>query len=215
MPRNPLPQRLGLIGDVHAEDAFLEALLRHLASAGLDRLLCVGDVADGRGDTARCCALLQEAGVLTVRGNHDRWLLEGLMRDLPDADVELPLAARAYLGSLPRTRTVETVAGRLLLCHGIGENDMGRLLEEDRGYALEANWALQELLRSARFDWMVCGHTHRRMARRLGRLTVVNPGTLHQPHGAGFAILDLEEERAQFFDIPDAGEILEAETVFL
>jgi predicted phosphodiesterase len=71
-------RRFGAIGDVHAEDGLLRAALSHLESAGVDALLCVGDIVDGRGDVDACCTLLAEHGVLSVRGNHERWMLGGV-----------------------------------------------------------------------------------------------------------------------------------------
>ena len=50
---------IGIIGDVHCEDEFLERVLKELAQH-CDLLLCVGDVADGRGSFDRCCSLLRK-----------------------------------------------------------------------------------------------------------------------------------------------------------
>src|ERR1700685_37778 len=81
-----LPACMGLIGDVHAEDDLLAAALEHIKRKGVDAVLCTGDVADGLGSVGRCCELLRQRSVQTVRGNHERWLLTGVMRDLPDAN---------------------------------------------------------------------------------------------------------------------------------
>lgn len=53
--------RLGLIGDVHAEDERLAAALEVFAAERVDRALCTGDVVDGHGDIDRTCALLASA----------------------------------------------------------------------------------------------------------------------------------------------------------
>jgi hypothetical protein len=39
--------RIGLIGDIHAEDASLALSLRVLGDAGADRVMAVGDIVDG------------------------------------------------------------------------------------------------------------------------------------------------------------------------
>ena len=49
--------RLGVIGDVHAEDARLELALDHLQAAGVDRIICTGDVVDGSGCPERSLRL--------------------------------------------------------------------------------------------------------------------------------------------------------------
>ena len=104
-------KRFAVVGDVHAEDESLAAVLD--ASAGTDAILCVGDVVDGHGDADRCCALLEDAGAIVVRGNHERWLLRSEMRSLPDATDVAQLSERslAWLSSLPSTLELTTLSG--------------------------------------------------------------------------------------------------------
>jgi predicted phosphodiesterase len=80
-----LSMRLGLIGDVHQEDLNLAWGLSYLQDQRVDLVLCVGDIADGSGNLDTCCELLESHGVVTVRGNHDRWFLAQEMRELPEA----------------------------------------------------------------------------------------------------------------------------------
>jgi predicted phosphodiesterase len=200
-------KRIGVIGDVHCEDVTLAVALDALAEAGVGEVLAVGDFADGTGDLNRCCGLLAGTNAIAVRGNHDRWLFEGKLRDEPGATslASLEPSTLAFLRALPATRELESVAGRVLLCHGLGADDMAKLKPDDSGYALENNDALGALLRDGRFAFVVNGHTHRRMVRRVGALTVINAGTLHRDDGPGFCIVDFEAERAEFFDVTADG----------
>ncbi len=209
-------RRIGAISDVHGEVRTLETVLEFLQAQSLDLILCTGDVVDGPGEPSRCCELLRQNNVPTVAGNHDRWLLAGQARDLPEAHTldDLDAEALAFLRSLPRTRAFETVAGRLLLCHGLGENDMARLLPDDSGYALQSNMALYALHRGE-FRFVLNGHTHRRMVRSFAResgenLTVINAGTLYHAHQPCFVVVDFEARSTQFFAISDAGDIISA-----
>jgi putative phosphoesterase len=188
-----VPSMIGLIGDVHQEDQRLASLLAFFAERRVTKVLCVGDLADGVGDFSRTITLLKDAAVDCALGNHDRWLLRGTMRDLPGA---LPTSSlrgedRSYLSALPKTRMYETTRGRLLLCHGMGDDDMGSLRPDDDGYALESNFELQELIVPGRFALVVAGHTHQTMVRRLNDTWFINPGTLRGDHGATSAVLDL------------------------
>ncbi len=185
---------LGAIGDVHAEDRLLEEAITCLREDGAQLLCCTGDVVDGPGDAGRCCEALIASEVLTVRGNHDRWLLAGRARDLPDATQleSLDEAAAAYLRSLPATLEIATPHGSLLLCHGLGANDMARLTPEDEGYALQNNADLQTLVRKADHRFILGGHTHRSMVRHFGSVTVLNPGTLLRGEEPGFMLLDFD-----------------------
>jgi predicted phosphodiesterase len=200
--------RLGLIGDVHAEDALLERAFALFAARGAEALLCVGDIVDGPGDAERTCALLQQHGVLAVRGNHDRWLGRNTMRDLPDATPinALSSSSRGYLASLPVTRALDTPLGKAMLCHGLGSSDMSGVAPDDAGYALESNLDLQELIDDPDLVLVFNGHTHRAMVRRFGGLTIVNAGTLFREHQPGVAIVDFDALAVTWVSLANGGQ---------
>ncbi|MDB4935180.1 MAG: hypothetical protein JWP87_2152 [Labilithrix sp.] len=201
--------RLGLIGDVHAEDERLRVAIAALTAEKVDRILCCGDLVDGHGDVDRTCTTLALHRVTTVRGNHDRWIRDDEMRTLPNAHRMTALSTLSIelLKSLPRTVMLDVPGGRLLLCHGVGENDMRRLGPDDQGYAISTNEDLLKVLFDATISIMVCGHTHQPMVRRFERgagkpaLTVVNAGTLAREDGPGFVVLDVGARRADFYGI--------------
>ncbi|MCU0656913.1 MAG: metallophosphoesterase family protein [Polyangiaceae bacterium] len=192
-------RRIGILGDIHAEDALLEEGIELLLHRGVDALLCVGDIVDGQGNLERCIDLLQRHRVLCVRGNHERWLLQGALRTLPHAHLreQLSPGALAFLQQLPATIPCDTVAGKLLLCHGLGPHDMLGVSPHDLPEHLEQNEVLQGLLLSRDFDLVVNGHTHRFLDRvfhgpRGGRLRIVNGGTLTRDHDPCVVHLDLD-----------------------
>lgn len=174
-------RRIGVIGDVHACDERLTHLLGFLQAQALDQLVCVGDVVNGPGDPNACAALLDSAGVVTVRGNHDRWLLEG---QVPlDDDVhrleDLEPSTISFLRTLPVSLELRGANGTpLLLCHGLLDNDMNSITADDYGYALEANDELQTLLRAGERRIVIKGHRHRPAIWRLKELTLIDAGSL-------------------------------------
>ncbi len=204
-------RRVGLIGDVHAEDERLRVAIAALTAEKVDKILCCGDLVDGHGDVDRTCSTLALHGVTTVRGNHDRWIRDDDMRTLPNAHRMTALTPLSIelLKSLPRTVSIDVPGGKLLLCHGIGENDMRQLGPEDSGYAISSNDDLLKVLFDPTIAIMVAGHTHKPMVRRFERgggkpaLIVVNPGTLAREDGSGFAVLDLVARRVDFHRIGD------------
>ncbi|MEO0323540.1 MAG: metallophosphoesterase family protein [Myxococcota bacterium] len=187
-------RRVGVIGDVHAELAALEAALALFSARGVDAVLCVGDIVDGPGtdaEAAECCRRLRDAGVLAISGNHERWWLQGEMRTVPDPTGPLPEDVRAYLAGLPATRRLRTVAGNALLCHGVGDDDLAVLYPETKGYALQAVMpTLVPLMKDPELDYAIGGHTHRRMARAFPGLTFVNAGTLHRAFEVTVTLVD-------------------------
>lgn len=187
-------RRVGLIGDLHAEDETLEFVVQQLRELGVDTLLQVGDIADGPGDLSRSVALLQQHQVQAVRGNHDRWLLSNQLRELPYA---APLAATApavvdYLNALPVTREFRSPRGHVLLCHGLGTNDMVGVKPDHEGYDISTNMELQRLISERRYRFVLNGHTHRPMLRTFGPLSIVNAGTLLRDYERCFTLIDFE-----------------------
>lgn len=192
----PAVRRVGVIGDVHAEDELLAHALDWFAGQRIDRVLCTGDLADGGGDLERCCALLREAGALTVRGNHDRWLLEDRVRSVPDAHRrhDLSETALAFLAELPGTVEVETCRGPLLLCHGVAENDLRKVWPGTERLAAKRSEELDRLLADGHYRYLVQGHSHYRVLVDFPELLLVNAGTLVRRHRPGVSIIDFASE---------------------
>jgi len=195
--------RIGLIGDVHAEDRHLETALTQLTAAKVDAVLCVGDIVDGLGSVNRCVALLLEHGVRCVRGNHEDWLFRGVARNVRDATQlqDLDRASKEFLASLPETLEVATPEGTLLLCHGLGSNNMARIGAEEFSYTgVTSNHPeLQRVLRAAgRYRFVVSGHSHRNYLRVFEGVTFVNTGTLKAGHAPGYAVLDTFENELKW-----------------
>ncbi|MFI5309464.1 MAG: metallophosphoesterase family protein [Polyangiales bacterium] len=205
-------RRVGVIGDVHTERARLQGVLARFRTLGLDRILCVGDIADGPGtaaDVDACCELLREHEVLTVSGNHDRWLQDNEMRDLPGANSrdEVDEGTLAFLAAFPATASLQSPAGEILLCHGLGADDLANVQPFDHGLALEQNEALQSLLRETRYRYVINGHTHRPMVRTIDSLTVINAGSLHRDYGPCCLVADFERKQVCFYDVTQDGSL--------
>jgi predicted phosphodiesterase len=203
--------RFGLIGDVHAEDERLGVALATLTKAKVDRILCVGNLVDGHGNVDNVCALLARHRVTTVRGNHDRWIRADEKRTRPNAHQMTSLAIESIemIKTLPRTLVIDLPGGKLLLCHGVGEDDTQGVRPDDRGDAISQNAELLKILFDPSITLMVCGHTHIPMLRRFERgpgqppLIVVNAGTLARQHKPGFVILDVVARRVDFITLAD------------
>jgi len=202
--------RIGLIGDVHTERVRLAGVLASFAALELDLIACTGDLPDGPHDAREvdaCVMLLRDAGVVSVSGNHERWLQDDEMRDLPGATHkdELQSETLAWLAALPHQLELATPHGLALLCHGLGDDDMAGVKPHDHGYALDNNEALQALVRGARYRYVINGHTHWPMVRAFEQLTVINAGTLLGSQNPCCAVLDFEQRVARYFTVDEHG----------
>ena len=206
---------IGVIGDVHAENNLLEKAIEFLRLQKVEEILCVGDIVDGHGNANQCCEILEREGIQVVLGNHDRWLLTNQMRDLKTATPldALSESSRSFLSSLPKIHEFCTVRGPALLCHGLDENDMARLTPDDCGYAIEVNQDLQNLRRSRKYKYVINGHTHYRMVRKFGELTIINAGTLKRNRDPVFLLVDFLQGFVKFYRFVRGSEIEEAEKV--
>ena len=210
-------RRVGVLGDIHCEDDRLETALRFFETGRLDLICSVGDIVDGPGDPNRAIELLIEHDVAGIRGNHERWLLKGEMRDLPDSNTyfDLKMSSWEFVKRLPPWRKFETVAGATLLCHGLGEDDMAGVWPWDDTLTLHSNHALWKLVNLHEYDFIINGHTHRRLVQKFDDLTLINAGTLFRKHDPCCLIVDFEAGVAEYFNLPGEGKIMEAEKIEL
>ena len=211
-PTQPL-RRFALIGDVHAEDERLQTALAYVKKAGVEHILCVGDVADGHGDLDQTMRLLSLANVLVVRGNHERWFLADELRTLrvvqfQDEHREAAETMRFWLPCIE----VSTVKGPLLLCHAERLDDGSVIKPHHTDTEVRAIEAWQQIALSGRYRFMAAGHTHDVMVRALDGITILNPGTLKRDDSPGFAIVDLEAMTMALFDLEDPNEALPSTT---
>jgi predicted phosphodiesterase len=189
-----IASRIGLIGDVHAEEGRLAAALDWLHAQGAEVLLCTGDVADGPGSVDTCCELLRESGAITVRGNHDRWLLQDRVRDIPQAHRRSEIGSKAndYLESLSNTQSIDTPRGALLLCHGVEDNDLRKVWPGTARMGVERSAELDEILAARKYRFVVNGHMHYRVLIDFPEMLLINAGTLSARHRPGISLIDFE-----------------------
>jgi putative phosphoesterase len=178
--------RVLLVGDIHTEDSLLAEAINLGVKEGVDRMMSVGDIVDGPNDPMPCIARLRQRKVDVVRGNHERWVIEGNPMD----PVDYPDDVLDWLAELPATREYMTPTGRLLLCHGVGDDDMAELDDNTYGYGLENLDPLWALVRAKRYRYVVGGHTHKPMVREIEGVVFINPGTLVMTQQPGATIAD-------------------------
>jgi len=201
------PHLIGLIGDVHSEHARLEQALVFLRAEGIKTIVCTGDIVDGPGCPNQSIELLMAYGVKTVAGNHDRWLLENKVRHLPMAHHKADLSAQSldYLQRLNKTESINCHGQRLLLCHGMGDRDLGKAWPGTDAMPIERSVTLDGIIKAEQHDWLINGHLHFRTIMAFKTLTVINAGTLTGHRWPGFSVLDLDEKSVQAFEFTPQG----------
>ena len=178
--------RFAVLADIHGNALALEAVLADMDALGASDAVNLGDHFSGPLDAAGTARLLMEREFPSIRGNHDRWLIEQDPSEMGPSDKaafeELDRTHLDWLASLPATRMVfEDV----FLCHGTPGSDLTYWLErvEQTGEVRPAS--LDEVQGEAdgvEANLILCGHTHiPRIVRLRDGRTVLNPGSIGCP----------------------------------
>jgi predicted phosphodiesterase len=65
---------LALVSDIHGNDVALQAVVRELERLGVERAICLGDVAEGGPQPAEVLNRLARLGWPVILGNEDAFL---------------------------------------------------------------------------------------------------------------------------------------------
>ena len=176
--------RVAVISDTHGNAFALEAVLAGVRQAAPDLILNLGDQIEGCADPARACALQAALGAVEVRGNNEEKLWPGGRRTPLTVEVgawlaaQVPAAARERLAALPLTARVEGI----FACHGTPQSAWDSLLwvwDPAGGfYRSRDPRELRRLVEPLGAEVVLCGHTHRAGATRVGDTLVVNGGAV-------------------------------------
>ena len=179
--------RLALISDIHGNSVALEAVIADIDRAGVDQIVCLGDVATLGPCPGEVIGMLRDRGCPCVLGNHDAFMFnEGLVRSYTDAKLVLEAVqwcqAHMQAEDVEFLRTFEDkivvpVEGDLscYLCHGSPRSFM----EEVFNTTPDAQ--MDEILGRISATVIAGGHTHIQMLRKHKGMLFVNPGSVGLP----------------------------------
>lgn len=209
--------RVAVIYDIHGNLPALEAVLREIHDAEVDRVVVGGDVVPGPMPRETiACLLGLKLPVQFIYGNCEIAVLDELVGRpvaVPEAvrsviqwtASELSQDERELLASWPKTLQFEIPGlGSVLFCHGTprDENEIfTRRTPEER---------LAPIFRDVKASVVVCGHTHMQFDRMVGGVRVINAGSVGMPFGktgADWLLLDdAVERRHTDYDLTAAAE---------
>lgn len=171
--------RIAVLSDVHGNLLALEAVLGALRQDSPDLIVNLGDCLSGPYAPAAAADLQMSLAALTIRGNHERGILDG-------ADNRLDRVARQALSApqldwiarLPATAQLD----ELFLCHGSpAHGDEDSLLETITGEQLtlaDPADVARKLAGIGPARVVLCGHTHVARAVLQDGVLVLNPGSV-------------------------------------
>jgi putative phosphoesterase len=183
--------RIAAIYDIHANLPALEAVLQDIRRAEVDHVVVGGDVLPGPmpRETIKCLLDLDIPGPF-IQGNGDRevlaWKRGTETAIIPEQYREaMRWVAQQHhpedeqlLASWPKTLRIEIRGlGGVLFCHATPRSDtevFTRFTPEDH---------LVSVFEGLNVPLVLCGHTHMQFDRTIGRVRVVNAGSVGMPYG--------------------------------
>lgn len=187
--------KIGLISDVHATPEPVEEAWGRFEDAGVDVVMCAGDIAGYGQELDKTIDLLRSATCQAILGNHDEWLLRH-----PDAAISKQ--SLEYLRGLPRTLELTIEGCKLQVAHASPPDNTseGIALLDQNGQIIETRkQAWTGTLAKFGLDVLVIGHTHQVFTEWLGDSLVVNPGSSLFNHSC--AVLELPQQTVKTFSL--------------
>jgi predicted phosphodiesterase len=183
--------RVAAIYDVHGNLPALEAVLQDIRQAEVDHVVVGGDVMPGPMPREALARLLDlDVPVQFIQGNGEREVLaeragvetgnvpEPFREVVRWSGQQLDPEDERIVAGWPETLRVEIRGlGEVLFCHATPRSDteiFTRITPEDR---------LLPIFEGLDVPLVVCGHTHMQFDRMIGRVRVVNAGSVGMPYG--------------------------------
>jgi putative phosphoesterase len=175
--------RLALISDLHGNLIALDAALADIEGRGVDRIVCLGDVASDGPQPREVLDRLRALGCPIIMGNADAQLIGREPLDMsPEMAVwadgarwaadQLTSEDRNFIASFADNLSLELGRLTALLFHG-APDDFNTELRPSTG-----DEAFRAALARHPAELYAGGHTHLQMFRRMDKAVFVNPGSI-------------------------------------
>ena len=187
---------LAIISDIHGNIDALNVVLDAIEKRGVDRIINLGDHFSGplcADKTARRLWELKKSGTptTTLRGNHDRWLVERSINAMGASDVhakgQLSDATIDWLKELPATveLSVPDKYATVFACHAVPDSDTIYWMEDvypDGSVGKRDDKGIEAFAKNLKSGLILCGHTHVPRIHKLSdRRILLNPGSVGCP----------------------------------
>jgi putative phosphoesterase len=166
--------KIGIVSDLHCNQ---HGLLRALDIIGdVDEIVCLGDSIYEYRFSNEVVQTLRDRGAHTILGNHEEGFL-GPQGARARAAGWIDRMLLDWLAARPHRLELELGGKKLLLVHSTPW--------EPRGSYVYPHSSQLERFAEADADFVLYGHTHHQLVRRVGGVLVVNPGSAGEARDSG------------------------------
>ena len=178
--------KFAVISDIHGNYLALEAVLDDMSRLGVSEAVNLGDHFSGPLEARKTADLLMTKKFPSIRGNHDRQLLEQQPNEMGASDRvafdQLEQKHIDWLSDLPPTMMYKD---EVFLCHGTPISDLSYWLEtvtQNAEIHITPIEKIEEEAEDINATLILCGHTHiPRCVELCDGRKIVNPGSVGAP----------------------------------
>ena len=174
--------KIFFISDIHGNIEALKAVFEDIHSKGGGQIYCLGDSVGYYNQFNQVLDLLKTNNVISLIGNHDYALLKtkGVIKTsktctaiLKRQLLEISEPNRKYLESCSDSLIIEFHGKKIFCVHG-GLEDLRNeyLWDVSKEYLNRNNF---------KYDFLITGHTHHPIKKKIGKYMHLNPGSVGQP----------------------------------
>ncbi|WP_292463716.1 metallophosphoesterase family protein [Methanolobus sp.] len=199
--------KLLIVSDIHGNKEALDAVM----AVPHDDVICLGDLVDYGPSPGECIDLLREQDIPTIRGNHDNSVAFGMECGCGHEYKHLSIATRKYTRDILNDKHIDFLR-KLPMNYERIEN--GVKLYFTHGSPLSfydyvrpdtPEETVKEYIREVDADFLFIGHSHLPFTRKVGDVTLINPGSVGQPRDgdirASCAVFDTDTLQAEFIRV--------------
>jgi len=156
--------RFAAIADIHGNHLALQAVLADIRAQGIDQIVNLGDSFSGPLEAGLTADLLMPLNALTVRGNHDRALVDRPLEAMGDWEKpSYPQLSATHLDWIRRLPETERMGDEVFLCHATPQDDntyWTETLSPDGIFHLKPLAEIEALAEGIDMPLLLCGHSH-------------------------------------------------------
>lgn len=200
--------KLVFVSDVHGNIYAFEKFLMDIEKYKVDAVFFCGDIFGYYYHQNKIIDLLRRKQTLckSLLGNHDKLFLDLLEGNISDESLidkygnsykdivdKISQANIAYLKSLPEKIELDIQNKKIVLCHGSLEDNLNGRIYPDT--------SIENAELYTKYDYVILGHTHHKMVRKIRETYIINPGSIGQQRdgkGCSYLILDLDKNKFEF-----------------
>lgn len=189
--------KIGIISDIHGNFVALKAVYEKIKNCPI--ILNAGDLTGYYPDINPVIDFVREKKIISISGNHDRYLLgrnlpdslESIRESFQNSITVLNPENKKYLKELPKSLKIEIEGLRIGVFHGSPWDPDERIYPDSdlSGFG------------KCDYDVIILGHTHWPIIKKINKLLLINPGSIGQPRDynskSSYAILDTTKMVAQ------------------